>query len=119
MMICRFGGDRRSPEEFDTFGAEADWDRHIGEVEAPAVPIPGDVAALLVQVDERLNALAFDAPLAALRVIATLERIVTEAGGTAAFHAEADDPVGSALGPGLGLPDRDARARLLRYTLRW
>ncbi|MGW6202525.1 hypothetical protein ACWF9B_02550 [Streptomyces sp. NPDC055089] len=110
--------DRRSPEDHDTSGPESDWDQHITEVEARAVPVPEDLAALLAQVDQRLNALASDAPLAALRAIAALERIVAEAGRTAAFHAEADDPAGNAFGPGLGLPERDARARLLRYTTR-
>lgn len=110
--------DRHSPEEYDTSGPEGDWDQHIAEVEARAVPVPEDLAALLAQVDRRLNALASDAPLAALRAIATLERIVTDAGRTAALYAETDDTAGGSLGPGLGLPERDARARLLQYTLR-
>lgn len=67
---------------------------------------------------QRLNTLASDAPLATLRAIATPGHTLNQAGRTAAFHAEADDTAGNAIGPGLGLPDRDARARLLHYTLR-
>ncbi|WLQ45623.1 hypothetical protein P8A22_37995 (plasmid) [Streptomyces laculatispora] len=110
--------ERHSPERHDTCGPENDWDQHITEVADRAVPIPEELTALLAQVDQRLNALAGEAPLAALRAIATLEHTLTQAGRTAALNAEADDTAGNTIGPGLGLPDRDARSRLLRYTLR-
>ncbi|MEW1693538.1 hypothetical protein ACIQOF_35880 [Streptomyces sp. NPDC091265] len=110
--------ERHGPELHDTSGPEDDWDQHITEVEARTVPIPEDLIDLLTQVDQRLNALACYAPLAALRAIATLEYTLTQAGRTAALNAEADDTAGNTIGPGLGLPDRHARSRLLRYTLR-
>ncbi|MEU6016819.1 hypothetical protein ABZ826_23050 [Streptomyces sp. NPDC047515] len=109
--------DRRRPELFDTSGPEEDWDQHIAEVDSAAVPVPKDVLALLTQVEERLDALAGDEPLAALRAIATLERAIADAGRTAACHARADARTVTEIGRGLGLPARDARSRLLRYTL--
>ncbi|MDP5315615.1 hypothetical protein [Streptomyces poriferorum] len=109
--------DRRSPDLFDTTGLEEDWDQHIQDVEARATPLPEDLATLIEQIEQRLGNLAGDAPLAALRAISRLEHIITDAGRRAAFHAEADAGDGSAIGPGLGLPEREARQRLLRYTL--
>ncbi|MFJ6438281.1 hypothetical protein [Streptomyces sp. NPDC091416] len=109
--------DRRSPDLFDTTGPEEDWDQHIRDVEARAVPVPDDLATLIEQIERRLGNLAGDAPLAALRAISRLEHTITDAGRTAAFHAEAGTRDGSVIGPGLGLPEREARQRLLRYTL--
>ncbi|WP_327713241.1 hypothetical protein OG912_38635 (plasmid) [Streptomyces sp. NBC_00464] len=109
--------DRRDPDLFDTSGPEGDWDRHVADVEARAIPIPEDLVALLDQVEQRLDSLVDDAPLAALRAISRLERVVADAARTAAFHAEADRQERSTIGPGLGLPEHEARQRLLRYTL--
>lgn len=110
--------DRRAPYLYDTSGPEGDWARHITEVEARAVPVPEELAALLDQVELQLDKLSADAPLAALRAVTRLERIITEAGRTAAHGADADAETGALIGPGLGLPEDEARRRLLRYTLR-
>ncbi|MGC4931259.1 hypothetical protein [Streptomyces sp. DT117] len=110
--------DRQAPYLYDTSGPEGDWARHIIEVEARVVPVPEELAALLDQVERQLEKLASDAPLAALRAVSRLKRIVTETGRTAAYGAEAEAESGAPIGPGLGLPEDEARRRLLRYTLR-
>ncbi|OXY84695.1 hypothetical protein OG728_37145 [Streptomyces microflavus] len=110
--------DRQAPCLYDTSGPEGDWARPITEVEASAVPVPEELAALLDQVERQLDKLSFDAPLAALRAVSRLEHIVTEAGRRAAYGAEADAESGTPIGPGLGLPQDEAHRRLLRYTLR-
>ncbi|MGW8487431.1 hypothetical protein [Streptomyces sp. NPDC055886] len=110
--------DRREPYAYDTTGPEQDWDQHIAEVEAGAVPLPDDVAELLGKVEERLDNLADDAPLAALRAVAALERITQYAGRMAANGVFADDPTGERAGLALGISPDKACSRLAHYGLR-
>ncbi|MFD4224673.1 hypothetical protein [Streptomyces griseus] len=110
--------DRREPYAYDTTGPEDDWERHVAEVEAGTVPLPDDVAALLAQVQERLDTLADTAPLAALRAVAALERTTQIIGRVAANLASADDPAGERTGPALGITPDKARSRLVHYGLR-
>ncbi|WP_334665206.1 hypothetical protein [Streptomyces cyaneofuscatus] len=67
-------------------------------------PVPQELAALLDQVERQLDKLCDNAPLAALRAVSRLERIVAGAGRTAAYGAEAEAESGAPIGPGLGLP---------------
>lgn len=76
------------------------------------------LVALLDQVEQELDRLAGDAPLAALRAISRLEHVIAEAGYAAAYVAEADARSGTLIGPGLGLPEHEGRRRLLSYSLR-
>ncbi|MFJ8650048.1 hypothetical protein ACIRNI_28515 [Streptomyces sp. NPDC093546] len=48
--------------EIDTDPAINDWDNHIGEVEARAVPIPEPVVELLDRLNDELRKLAHDSP---------------------------------------------------------
>ncbi|WP_406145516.1 hypothetical protein [Streptomyces anulatus] len=90
----------------------------MADVEARAVPVPDVLDALLDQVEQPLDRLAGDAPLAALRAINRLEHVIAEVGDAAAYGAEADARSGTPIGPGLRLPEEEARRRLLRYSLR-
>ncbi|MEV7659603.1 hypothetical protein AB0O39_36245 [Streptomyces anulatus] len=110
--------DHLAPYLYDTSKLRDDWARHIDDVEARAAPVPDDLAVLLDQIEHRLDGLAGDQPLAALRVINRLKRVIVEVGDAAAYVAEADARSGTAIGPGLGLPEDEARRRLLRYSLR-
>lgn len=107
--------DPDRPELFDTYGPENDWEQHVEDVEARAVPLPSDLVALLDQVQDRLDVLASDAPLATLRAVAALERATCRAGRTAALYANSDDPTGEAAGNALGLTPREARSRVFHY----
>ncbi|MFE6977216.1 hypothetical protein [Streptomyces sp. NPDC057682] len=109
--------NRRAPYLYDTTGPESDWARHITDTEARAVPVPEELADLIDQLDERLIQLAADEPLAALRAVARLKHVLDEAGAGAAARALHDSETGRLIGPGLGLPEADARSRLRRYTL--
>ncbi|MDT0493709.1 hypothetical protein RM717_24720 [Streptomyces griseus] len=110
--------DENAPYLYDTSGPRGDWDRHIAGIEALAATVPDELTVLLDQVEQQLGRLAGDAPLAALRAISRMEHIVTEVGRTAAYGAQADARGGTPIGPGLGLPEEEARRRLLRYSLR-
>lgn len=100
-------------------GPQDDWERHIDEVEARTVPLPEEVAALLDRVREQLESLAVDAPIAALRAVAELERTTKIAARNAACMAEADELSWETIGTGLGLSEKEARSRLSHYTFRY
>ena len=106
------------PYDADPKGPHDDWVQHIEHVSERSVPLPVTLAGLLAEVDQQLTALAADAPLAALRAVAELERTTKRIGREAAHHAEADELSWEAIGQALGLTERDARSRLINYSLR-
>ncbi|MFI7357983.1 hypothetical protein ACIBTP_29190 [Streptomyces avidinii] len=78
-------GDRPLHEaDVDLTGPLADWNAHLTVVRDHAVPLPAELAALLVAVAEQLDATAATAPLAALRAAGVLERITTRVSREAA-----------------------------------
>ncbi|AJT69363.1 hypothetical protein T261_7766 [Streptomyces lydicus] len=68
------------------------------------------------QVDEQLSDLADQAPVAALRAVAALERTTVRISRAAACNAQADEVPWDAIGKSLGLTEQDARSRLTSYT---
>ncbi|MFF1367852.1 hypothetical protein [Streptomyces virginiae] len=67
-------GDRPLYEaDVDLTGPLADWTAHLSVVREAAVPLPEPLTALLVEMAERLNVTAADAPPAALRAADVLE----------------------------------------------
>ncbi|WP_406214142.1 hypothetical protein [Streptomyces decoyicus] len=126
---CGWRGTRRYPIDWDqandgrrydldTPGPYEDWNEHIGEVESRSVPLPTELADLLDRLDEQLSALADQAPLAALKAVAALERTTGRVGREAAYAAECDAASWETIGQALGLTEKDARARLTRYSFR-
>ncbi|MEU5825901.1 hypothetical protein [Streptomyces sp. NPDC047803] len=104
------------PEWWDTQGPHDDWKQHIADVEHQAVPVPEDIAGLLARLRERLDVLADDAPLAALRIVAALEHVTAETATVAAYAVRADEQSWDTIATGLGLTEDDARTRLHRYA---
>ncbi|MGW0940177.1 hypothetical protein [Streptomyces sp. NPDC002666] len=100
------------PDWYDTSGPEADWDQHIPDIEHRTVPVPEDVTAFVAQLRTRLDTLATDAPLAALRAVAALEYPIAEA----ARNARTDDQPWDTIATALGLTEPDTRTRLHRYA---
>jgi hypothetical protein len=78
--------------------------------------VPEDVAGLLGRMRERLDVLADDAPLAALRIVAALEHVTAETATVAAYAVRADELSWDTIATGLGLTEEDARTRLHRYA---
>lgn len=107
------------PDGYDTGGPHADWKQHMTDVEHRSVPVPEDVVDLITRLRERLDVLADDAPLAALRVVAALEHATAEAAEGAAYAARADAQSWDAIATGLGLTESEARSRLHRYVRRY
>ncbi|MEV0738779.1 hypothetical protein AB0I51_23185 [Streptomyces sp. NPDC050549] len=102
-------------DDLDTSDAYEDWWEHISAVERRTVPLPEELSDLMEQLEERLDALAETAPVAALKAVAMLERMAARAGREAAYGVRADDVSGEALGKALGLSVNRARSRLDRY----
>jgi hypothetical protein len=109
---------RRHPHLLDTSGPESDWDEHIADVEARSVPLPENLVGLLDRLAEELDRLAADAPLAALKAVAILERVTDSVAHRAALTAGAEVLSWDAVATALGLTPQDARARLAHYALR-
>ncbi|MFI7102717.1 hypothetical protein ACIBK8_25550 [Streptomyces sp. NPDC050161] len=106
------------PDDVDTSGPYDDWEAHIADVEALSVPLPSELQVLLEWMDEHLTALADEAPLAALKGVAALERTTGRIGRQAAFGARGDEESWEEIGTGLGLTAKDARSLITRYSLR-
>ncbi|HEY8982051.1 MAG TPA: hypothetical protein VIU15_21000 [Streptomyces sp.] len=109
---------RRHPYEYDTSALREEWTRHIADVESRSVPLPTDLEAAIGELDRRIGDLADQAPLAALRAVTALERIVTEAGREAAYNVRADGLSWETVAKALGLTEDDARSLLLRFSFR-
>ncbi|MGW2476877.1 hypothetical protein [Streptomyces sp. NPDC001665] len=107
------------PDWYDTSGPRPDWKQRMTDVEHRSVPVTEDVADLLARLRERLDGLAGDAPLAALRIVAALESTIAEAGAVAAHSARADAQSWGTIATGLGLTESEARTRLHRYARRY
>ncbi|MFE0682032.1 hypothetical protein ACFW17_14615 [Streptomyces sp. NPDC058961] len=110
--------EEERPYDTEIPGPHADWQDHIEHVEARTVPVPAELDALVAELDMRLRSLADDAPLAALRVVAVLERLVGRVGMVAAFHTRADEVPWESVGRALGLTEQEARSRVASYRYR-
>ncbi|GGZ50603.1 hypothetical protein GCM10010387_51070 [Streptomyces inusitatus] len=110
--------DDADPDDFDLSGPHRDWRLHLADVESRSVPLPVGLADLLERLEQQLSALADDAPLAALKAVAALERTTHRVGRVAAYAAEADEIPWSVVGKALGLAEEDARSRITHYSIR-
>ncbi|MGG8405539.1 hypothetical protein ACM614_02595 [Streptomyces sp. 12297] len=106
------------PEDYDTSGPETEWERHLDEVEARSVPLPAGFQELLDSVKRQLDSLAVDAPLAALKAVAAMERHAKRVARQAAYAVEADEVPWARVGTALGLTEEGARSRLTHYAIR-
>ncbi|WP_405812641.1 MULTISPECIES: hypothetical protein [unclassified Streptomyces] len=107
-------GDRPLYEaDVDLTGPLADWNAHLSLVRDKAAPLPELLAALLVELTERLTATTADAPLAALRAIGVLERIAARVGREAAGVLAEDGVSAEVVAAGLGTTRSKALMLLL------
>ncbi|MFF5854557.1 hypothetical protein ACFY8B_02790 [Streptomyces sp. NPDC012751] len=102
-------------EDLDVSGPHRDWTEHVRTVERRTVPLPEDLAQLLAALEEKLLALAEDAPAAALRAVTALDRLGRRAGREAAYMIDEDDGRWEALGRALGIGADRARSLVTRY----
>ncbi|WP_405575162.1 hypothetical protein [Streptomyces sp. NBC_01167] len=103
--------------DVDTSGPYRDWSGHIATVDRRTVPLPAEVAEAIERLDEQLTTLAEQAPVAALRAAAALERITAAVGLEAAHAVQADELSFDTIATALGISPQAARSRLTRYLL--
>ncbi|MER6358233.1 hypothetical protein ABT186_42270 [Streptomyces sp. NPDC001634] len=106
-----------SLHELDVTGPYDDWLEHIRAVERQTVPLPADLTKAMDLLEAQLTALAEEAPAAALKAVARLERLAALAGREAAYAVEADELSPETIGQALGLSAGKARSRLTHYLL--
>ncbi|MGV9249765.1 hypothetical protein [Streptomyces sp. NPDC003710] len=98
--------------EVDVTGPYDDWLEHIRAVERQTVALPADLTQTMDLLEAQLTALAEQAPTAALKAVARLERLAALAGREAAYAAEADELSLETIGKALGLSAGKAHTRL-------
>ncbi|MCF4136650.1 hypothetical protein L1856_06805 [Streptomyces sp. Tue 6430] len=104
--------------DLDVSAARSDWRVHIRAVERRTVPLPEQLTHLIHQLEEQLTTLTERAPVAALKAVTTLERLLPDIGQEAARAVRDDELSWESVGTALGVsPDR-ARSLLSRYLLR-
>lgn len=119
--LCRYGAEWTATklrwglavDDVDLTGPLADWNAHLSLVRDKAAPLPDSLAALLVEVAERLTATTADAPLAALRAVGVLERIAARVGREAAGVLAEDGASAEAVATALGTTRSKALMLLL------
>lgn len=103
--------------DLNTTLAYGDWSEHLRAVERRTVPLPDEITDLIDRLEDQLSTLAERAPVAALRAVATLERLLPDIGREAAQAVRDDELSWETVGTALGIsPDR-ARSLLTRYLL--
>ena len=108
--------DEVADDPYDVLaGPHEDWTRHIDETRSRSIPLPTGLEDLLGPVADQLSVLAGDAPLAALKAVAALERTAARIGREAAYCVRADEVPWDTITTALGLTEKDARSRLFRY----
>ncbi|MEU9666320.1 hypothetical protein AB0E25_12125 [Streptomyces bobili] len=104
--------------DLDVSAARGDWRVHIRAVERRTVPLPDQLTHLMHQLEEQLTSLTDRAPVAALKAVTMLERLLPDIGQEAAQAVRDDELSWESVGTALGVsPDR-ARSLLTSYLLR-
>ncbi|MFD3334605.1 hypothetical protein ACFWV1_18395 [Streptomyces sp. NPDC058700] len=108
--------DRDDLDAYDTSGPEQDWESHLDEVAARAVPLPEDLAGLLRRVRERLDELVDDDPLAVVKAAGELEATVAFFGPLATRIVTSSEQLPLAqVAQVLGMTEQAAGSRLRHY----
>lgn len=123
---CGWAGSER-PVDWETIGEQSldeaeledpdlcaqDWDAHTDDVSRSAIPMPETITAVLTQLEEEIDRLTTDSPLAALRASRHVEVTATRVGYWAAREVRRSTPPEEAAAA-LGLNEDATRALLAR-----
>lgn len=103
-------------DDVEVTGLREEWTAHLAQVEARTVPLPEALEDQLARLTDTLDRLADDAPLAALKTAAVLERLAQEAGRRAAYGLDIDGETSwETVATGLGTTAEEARTRCRKY----
>jgi hypothetical protein len=101
--------------DVDLSGPLADWTAHLTVVREDTVELPEPLAAVLVQLAERLQDAAAETPLAALRAVGMVERITHHLAQEAADAVWESGTPAEELAAALGTTPSKALGMLLRH----
>ncbi|MFD4573385.1 hypothetical protein ACFWNK_13060 [Streptomyces sp. NPDC058417] len=104
-------------DELDTSDAYADWREHLRAVERRTVPLPAELTHLMGELEKQLLVLTERAPVAALKAVTTLERLLPGIGREAAQAVRDDELSWESVGTALGVSAERARSLLSGYLL--
>ncbi|MET9800138.1 hypothetical protein [Streptomyces sp. NPDC006368] len=105
-------------DDVDVHALREEWTSHLARVEARTVPLPEGLDDQLALLTDTLGRLADDAPLAAMKAAARLERLAHGVGHRAAYGLDVDDETSwETMATGLGTTVEEARARWRTYLL--
>ncbi|WP_370416605.1 hypothetical protein [Streptomyces fradiae] len=104
------------PHDYDVSAPERDWEAHMDDVAAHAVKLPEDVDTLLSRLQERLDELVDEHPLAVLKAVGELESAAAVFGPLAGrFITGGRQEAISQVATALGMTEQAAGSRLRHY----
>ncbi|MFJ9597996.1 hypothetical protein ACIRS3_35280 [Streptomyces virginiae] len=101
--------------DVDLSGPVADYDAHLSVIRDSAVQLPPDLVGLLTELVRRLEGLAAEEPLVALKALADLRYVIAEVGQDTACEAAAQEVPLEEIATGLGTSEAAARTYLNSY----
>ncbi|MFB7178459.1 hypothetical protein ACFCYI_12210 [Streptomyces sp. NPDC056257] len=101
--------------DVDLSGPIADYDAHLSVIRDAAVQLPADLTALLTELVRRLDGLAAEEPLVALKALADLRHVIAQVGEDAAYELAAEEVPIAQVATALGTSETAARSYLGSY----
>ncbi|MFJ3975933.1 hypothetical protein [Streptomyces sp. NPDC090021] len=101
--------------DIDLSGPIADYEAHLSVIRDAAVPLPAELTGILTELVGRLDGLAAEEPLVALKALADLRHVIAEVGQDAAYEIAAQQVPIEEIATGLGTSETAARTYLNSY----
>ncbi|MEU9087956.1 hypothetical protein [Streptomyces sp. NPDC048357] len=101
--------------DVDLSGPIADYDAHLSVIRDAAVQLPKELTGLLTELVRRLDGLAAEEPLVALKALADLRYVITQVGQDAAYELAAGEVPIEEVATALGTSEAAARNYLRSY----
>ncbi|MGW6843842.1 hypothetical protein [Streptomyces sp. NPDC054958] len=101
--------------DVDLSGPIADYEAHRSVIRDGAVPLPTELTELLTELVRRLDVLAVEEPLVALKALADLRYVIARTGQEAAYELGGRDVPLEVVATALGTSESAARTYLNDY----
>ncbi|WP_331761961.1 hypothetical protein [Streptomyces sp. NBC_01546] len=101
--------------DVDLSGPVADYEAHLSVIRDAAVQLPAELTELLTELVRRLNGLAAEEPLVALKALTDLRYVIAQAGQDAANELTAGEVPIEQVATALGTSETAARSYVRGY----
>ncbi|UUU37629.1 hypothetical protein [Streptomyces sp. NBC_00162] len=101
--------------DVDVSGPVADYGAHLSVIRDAAVQLPAELTELLTELVRRLDGLAAEEPLVALKALADLRYVIAQVGQDAAGEVVAGDVPIEQVAAALGTSEAAARSYVSSY----